>query len=119
MSALLVGASPAFGAVPLRADLSDFLVSDCYKFALGVNDGILVWNQRRQPDFAPGNAGWASAMAGATPADYVMKPDARRLESGTANHPGVYLLPEHLTYLTRFGIEALAATVPAWAGRVM
>src|SRR3546814_4898816 len=68
-TALLVDASHAFGAVPLRADLSDFLVSACYKFALGVHDGILVWNQRRQPDFAPGTAGWASEMAGETPAD--------------------------------------------------
>src|SRR3546814_13061515 len=87
------------------------LFRSCYKFALGVHDGILVWDQRRQPDFAPGTAGWASAMAGATPADYVMKPDARRFEYGNANHLGAYLLPESLTYLESFGIEAIAAHV--------
>ncbi|HEY9550529.1 MAG TPA: aminotransferase class V-fold PLP-dependent enzyme, partial [Kiloniellaceae bacterium] len=58
-TALLVDASHAFGVVPLRADLSDFTVSACYKFALGVHDGILVWNRRRQPGFAPDAAGWA------------------------------------------------------------
>ncbi|MPZ11555.1 MAG: aminotransferase class V-fold PLP-dependent enzyme [Kiloniellaceae bacterium] len=118
-AALLVDASHAFGAVPLRADLSDFLVSACYKFALGVHDGILVWNRRRQPDFAPAAAGWASAMAGATPADYVMKPDARRFEYGNAGHLGAYLLQESLVYLESFGIEAVAAHVRDLAERLI
>jgi cysteine desulfurase / selenocysteine lyase len=116
---LLVDASHAFGAVPLRADLCDFLVSACYKFALGVHDGILVWNRRRQPDFAPGAAGWASAGAGATPAEYVMKPDARRFEYGNAGHLGAYLLLESLAYLESFGIEAIAAHVRGLAERLI
>jgi selenocysteine lyase/cysteine desulfurase len=116
---LLVDASHAFGAVPLRADLADFLVSACYKFALGVHDGILVWNRRRQPDFAPGSAGWASATDGATPADYVMKPDARRFEYGNAGHLGAYLLLESLAYLESFGIEAIAAHLRALAERLI
>jgi len=107
--ALLVDASHAFGAVPLRGDLSDFLVTACYKFALGIHEGILGWNRRRQPDFAPGGAGWSSATAGPTAADYVMKPDARRFEYGNAGHLGAYLLRESLTYLESFGIEAIAA----------
>src|SRR3546814_352329 len=48
-TALLVDASHAFGAVPLRADLSDFTVSACSKFALGPHAGLLVWNRHRQP----------------------------------------------------------------------
>ena len=107
-AALLVDASHAFGAVPLRGDLSDFLVTACYKFALGVHDGILAWNRRRQPDFAPAGAGWASATAGASAGDYVMKPDARRFEYGNAGHLGAYLLRESLAYLESFGIDAIA-----------
>jgi selenocysteine lyase/cysteine desulfurase len=116
---LLVDASHAFGAVPLRADLADFTVSACYKFALGVHDGVLVWNRRRQPDFAPGGAGWASATAGATPADFVMKPDARRFEYGNAGHLGAYLLGESLAYIESFGIDAVAAHVRALAERLI
>lgn len=116
---LLVDASHAFGAVPLRADLADFTVSACYKFALGIHEGILVWNRRRQPDFAPGAAGWASATAGVTPADYVLKPDARRFEYGNAGHLGAYLLLESLAYLESFGIEAVAAHVRSLAERLI
>lgn len=116
---LLVDASHAFGAVPLRADLADFTVSACYKFALGVHDGILMWNRRRQPGFAPASAGWASAEPGATPADYVMKPDARRFEYGNAGHLGAYLLLESLAYLEGFGIDAIAAHVRALAERLI
>lgn len=112
---LLVDASHAFGAVPLRADLADFTVSACYKFALGVHDGVLLWNRRRQPDFAPGTAGWASATAGVTPADYVLKPDARRFEYGNAGHLGAYLLRESLAYLESFGIEAVAVHIRSLA----
>jgi selenocysteine lyase/cysteine desulfurase len=114
-SMLLVDASHAFGAVPLRADLADFTVSACYKFALGVHDGVLVWNRRRQPDFAPGGAGWASATAGATAADFVMKPDARRFEYGNAGHLGAYLLGDSFAYIESFGIDAVAARVRALA----
>jgi len=116
---LIVDASHAFGAVPLRGDLSDFLVSACYKFALGIHEGILCWNRRRQPDFAPGGAGWSSATAGATPADYVLRPDARRFEYGNAGHLGAYLLRESLAYLESFGIEAIAAHNRALAERLI
>lgn len=118
-AALLVDASHAFGAVPLRGDLSDFLVTACYKFALGIHEGILGWNRRRQPDFAPGGAGWSSATEGATPADYVMKPDARRFEYGNAGHLGAYLLRESLAYLESFGIDAIAAHNRALAERLI
>lgn len=118
-AALMVDASHAFGAVPLRGDLSDFLVTACYKFALGIHEGILGWNRRRQPDFAPPGAGWSSADPGATAADYVVKPDARRFEYGNAGHLGAYLLRESLTYLESFGIEAIAAHIRALAERLI
>jgi selenocysteine lyase/cysteine desulfurase len=116
---LLVDASHAFGSVPLRGDLSDFLVSACYKFALGIHEGILCWNRNRQPDFAPAGAGWASASAGPTAGDYVMKPDARRFEYGNAGHLGAYLLRESLDYLDSFGIAAIAAHNRTLAARLI
>ena len=106
---LMVDASHALGVVPVDARAADFTVSCCYKFLLGIHDGILVWNRRRQPGFVPLGVGWASADAGATPADYAMKPDARRVEYGNAGHLGVYLLRDSLAYLEAFGIEAIAA----------
>jgi selenocysteine lyase/cysteine desulfurase len=115
-AALVVDASHAFGAVPLRGDLCDFTVTACYKFALGIHEGILGWNRRRQPDFTPGGAGWASATGGATAADYVLRPDARRFEYGNAGHLGAYLLRESLAYLESFGIDAIAAHNRALAG---
>jgi len=108
-AALLIDASHAFGAVPLHGDLSDFLVTACYKFALGIHEGVLAWNRRRQPGFAPGGVGWASATGGVTAGDYLLKPDARRFEYGNAGHLGAYLLRESLAYLESFGIEAIAA----------
>jgi len=117
--ALMVDASHAFGSVPLRGDLSDFLVTACYKFALGIHEGILGWNRRWQPDFAPVGAGWSSATPGATAADYVMMPDARRFEYGNAGHLGAYLLRESLAYLESFGIEAIAVHDRALAERLI
>ena len=118
-AALMVDASHAFGAVPLRGDLCDFLVTACYKFALGIHEGILGWNRRRQPDFAPEGAGWSSATPGPSAADYVMKPDARRFEYGNAGHLGAYLLRESLAYLESFGIDRIAAHVRVLAERLI
>lgn len=108
---LLVDASHALGAVPVRGDLADFTVSSCYKFALGIHEGIFAWNRRRRPDFEPFGVGWSAATPGATAADFVLKPDARRAEFGNAGHLGAYLLHESLAYLDRFGIAAIEAHV--------
>ncbi|NIA68030.1 aminotransferase class V-fold PLP-dependent enzyme [Pelagibius litoralis] len=116
-AALMVDASHALGVVPVDARLCDFVVSCCYKFLLGIHDGVLVWNRRRRPDFIPSGAGWASATAGASPADYHLKPDARRVEFGNAGHLGAYLLRDSLAYLESFGIDAIAAHTRALAGR--
>ncbi len=118
-AALMVDASHALGVVPVDARASDFVVSCCYKFLLGIHDGILVWNRRRRPDFAPSGAGWASATAGDTPADYQLKPDARRVEFGNAGHLGAYLLRDSLAYLESFGIDAIAAHTRALSGRLI
>ena len=116
---LLVDASHALGVVPVDARASDFVVSCCYKFVLGIHDGILIWNRRRRPGFTPYGAGWASATPGETPADYRLKPDARRAEFGNAGHLGAYLLRDSLAYLESFGIDAIAAHARAQAARLV
>jgi selenocysteine lyase/cysteine desulfurase len=116
---LIVDASHAFGAVPLRGDLADFTVTACYKFALGIHEGILGWNRRRQPGFAPGGAGWASASGGATAAADVLRPDARRFEYGNAGHLGADLLRESVADMESVGIAALAGHNRALAERLI
>lgn len=118
-AALLVDASHAFGAVPVRGDHADFTVSCCYKFALGVHDGILAWNRRRWPEFVPSGVGWASATGGPVPDDFRRKEDARRAEYGNVGHLGAYLLRESLDYLESFGIDHIAAHLRGLSGRMV
>ena len=118
-TALLVDSSHALGAVPVPGDRADFVVSCTYKFALGVHEGVLGWNRRRQPDFAFAGAGWSSASQGESPGHYVPKPDARAAEYGNPGHLGAYILAESLAYLESYGIEAIAAHVRALSGRMI
>lgn len=108
---LLVDASHALGAVPVRADRCDFLVSACYKFVLGVQQGLLFWNRQRRPRFRPSGVGWWSADPGADPGQFRLKDDARRAEYGNVDHLAAYLLDASIDYLAGFGIEAIAAHV--------
>jgi len=118
-TALMVDASHALGAVPVRGDLADFVVSSTYKFALGIHEGILTWNRRRWPDFAPDGAGWFSADAGASPGEFRQKANASRAEYGNAGHLGAYLLRESLDYLDSYGIDAIAAHVRMLSGTLV
>jgi len=118
-TALMVDASHALGAVPVRGDLADFVVSCTYKFALGIHEGILAWNRRRWPDFAPLGAGWVSATAGADPGEFHLKEGARRAEYGNVGHLGAYLLRESLDYLDSYGIDAIAAHLRRLSGRLV
>ena len=107
-TALLLDASHALGVVPVRGDLADFTVSSCYKFALGIHEGVFAWNQHRHPDFIPFGVGWAAASAGARADEFRRKPGAQRVEFGNAGHLGAYLLRESLDYLAGFGMEAVS-----------
>lgn len=128
-TALLVDASHALGVVPVRADRCDFLVSACYKFALGVHEGILAWDDRRWPDLKPHGVGWWSAEPDAAageepdgmpdPGAFRLKADARRAEYGNVGHLGAYLLHESLDYLERYGIDAIAAYVRSLGDRLI
>ena len=115
----LVDASHAMGVVPVNGTLCDFLVSCCYKFLLGVHEGVLTWNRQRRPDFVPSGVGWWSADRGAHAGQFNLKPDAKRVEYGNVGHLGAYLLRESLAYLERFGIEAIAAHTRALSGRMV
>lgn len=105
---LLLDASHALGVVPVRGDLADFTVSSCYKFALGIHEGVFAWNQHRRPDFIPFGVGWAAASAGGRADEFHRKPGAQRAEFGNAGHLGAYLLRESLDYLAEFGMKAIA-----------
>ena len=96
---LLLDASHALGAVLVRADLADFTVSSCYKFALGIHEGVFAWNRARRPQFEPFGVGWAAASADGAPDRFRPKEGARRAEFGNAGHLGAYLLRESLDYL--------------------
>ena len=115
---LLLDASHALGVVPVRADLADFTVSSCYKFVLGIHEGVFAWNRARRPDFLPFGVGWAAASPGAHGDHYLLKPDARRVEFGNAGHLGAYLLCESLQYLESFGIEAIQSHAQTLARRL-
>ena len=108
-TALLVDASHALGVVPVPGDLCDFVVSSCYKFLLGVHDGVLGWNRARWPDFVPAGAGWHSATS--TAAGFSVKADAQRAEYGNVGHLGAYLLKHSIDYLNQFGVDAIASRV--------
>ena len=115
----VVDASHAMGVVPVDGTLCDFLVSCCYKFLLGVHEGVLTWNRPRRPDFRPAGVGWWSAEPGADAGAFHLKPDAKRAEYGNVGHLGAYLLRESLAYLERYGIEAIAAHTRALSGRMV
>ena len=106
---LLLDASHALGVVPVRGDLADFTVSSCYKFALGIHEGVFAWNKTRHPDFEPFGVGWAAANAGDSPDEFRPKDGARRVEFGNAGHLGAYLLRESLDYLGQCGLDAVTA----------
>lgn len=116
---LLVDASHALGAVPVRADLCDFMVSSTYKFLLGTHQGVLTWNRERMPDFRPASVGWWSASEGTRPDEFTLKQDAKRFEYGNVGHLGLYLLEDSLSFLEQFGIDAIADHVRAQSGRMI
>jgi selenocysteine lyase/cysteine desulfurase len=118
-TALMVDASHALGAVPVDGDHADFTVGCCYKFALGIHEGILAWNRRRRPDFVPAGAGWSSATSGANPGEFHRKDNASQAEYGNPGHLGAYMLRESLTYLDGYGIDAIAAHVRTLSGRMI
>ena len=105
---LILDASHALGIVPVQAALADFTVSSCYKFALGIHEGIFAWNSNRCPIFSPFGTGWAAATPGETPDSFILKPGARRAEFGNSGHLGAYLLRESLNYLNECGYTAVS-----------
>ena len=118
-TALMVDVSHALGAVPVDGDQADFTVGCCYKFTLGIHEGILAWNRRRWPDFVPAGAGWSSATAGANLGQFHRKDDASQAEYGNPGHLGAYMLRESLAYLDSYGIDNIAAHLRLLSGRMI
>ncbi len=115
-AALLLDATHALGVVPVPGDQADFVVSSGYKWLLATHMGILSWNRRRQPHFAPLGVGWRSGTADATPGSYVLHADAARAEAGNPNHLDVYILDSALAYLHGLGLDQVAAHALHWGG---
>jgi cysteine desulfurase/selenocysteine lyase len=118
-TALMVDVSHALGAVPVDGNQADFTVGCCYKFTLGIHEGILAWNRRRRPDFVPAGAGWSSATAGENPGEFHRKDGASQAEYGNPGHLGAYLLRDSLAYLDSYGIDAIAAHLRTLSGRMV
>lgn len=115
---VLVDATHSLGIVPVDADQIDFLVCSGYKWLLGTHLGILMWNRRLVPEFAP-PPGWRSALPGETPATYALHADAARAEVGNPNFLDVYLLVNALEYLSRFSAVALAEHALKYGGHII
>lgn len=118
-TALMVDTSHAIGVIPVDASGYDFIVSCCYKFLLGVHDGVLGWNRRRWPEFSPSGVGWHAATADRKAGGFILKPDAQRAEYGNVDHLGAYLLRASLDYLDGFGIDAIAAHARGHSARLV
>jgi cysteine desulfurase/selenocysteine lyase len=118
----VVDASHALGAVPVEAELADFLFSCCYKWQLGCT-GIAVgfWNRRRQPDWRPRSAGWYSAepSSGAQRrSDLKLRDDAQRMTLGNPSFPGAYVVENGFGYLLEVGVERIEPHVLDLGGRL-
>ena len=116
---LLLDASHALGVAPVQASLANFTVSACYKFVLGIHEGIFAWNQRLQPDFEPMGVGWSAAIPGEKPEQFSYKAGAQRAEYGNAGHLGAYLLYESLAYLEQFNRQEIYNHVRAGTERLI
>lgn len=102
---LLNDASHALGVTPVDGHLADFTVCAGYKWLLGTQTGIFVWNRKRWPIFEPRGIGWRSA---ATPeGEFVPWKDANRAQVGNSNHLDVYLLRESLQYIQEIGVDKI------------
>ena len=116
---LLLDASHALGVAPVQASLANFTVSACYKFVLGIHEGIFAWNQRLQTDFKPMGVGWSAAIPGEKPEQFSYKAGAQRAEYGNAGHLGAYLLYESLAYLEQFNRQEIYNHVRAGTERLI
>lgn len=114
---LVVDFTQAAGYLPIPAPIADFAFSASYKWLLGITGvAAAYWNRARQPDWAPGTAGWHSLATDARP-DYrsglVLRNDALRFTRGNPSHASVYVLAEALGYLSAFGMDAVQRHVQA------
>ena len=113
----IVDASHSLGAVPVDAQVADFLFSCCYKWQLGTT-GIAVgyWNRQRQPDWAPKVAGWFSAKPAGGEGElhrheYAPRDDAMRMTLGNPSLSGAYVVDNGFAYIQEVGIEKIEAHV--------
>ena len=104
---ILNDVSHALGVTPVDGRQADFIVCCGYKWLLGTQTGIFVWNRRRWPTFEPRGIGWRSASSHELKGEFTPREDANRAQVGNSNHLDVYLLRESLKYLQEIGVDRI------------
>ena len=114
---LVVDFTQGAGWMPIEAGIADFGFAATYKWVLGTTGtAIGFWNRARQPDWAPGTAGWHSIASMGRP-DWsrppALLPDAARFTRGNPAHLALYVLDGALDYLEQFGAPRIERHVQA------
>ena len=102
---LLNDVSHALGVTPVDGRQADFMVCCGYKWILGTQTGIFVWNRRRWATFEPRGIGWRSASSDEYTEEFIPRTDANRVQVGNSNHLDVYLLRESIQYILAVGVD--------------
>src|SRR5499426_1305366 len=93
---LAVDATHALGVAPVPGELSDFVVSSCYKWLLATHGvGIFAYDAARVGPLDPATVGWHSVAqrGGSTdPLAMPLRADAARLEAGNPALLPVFVL---------------------------
>lgn len=120
---LLLDATQSLGAVPVRANEADFIVSSSYKWLMaGHGAGILAINPERTEHLSPSPNGWRSVedMFSDTRFErYRLFADARRFESGYPSYPTLYALKHATDLLLSIGIERIERHILALGGELI
>lgn len=102
-AAFVLDATQSLGVLPVRADEADAIVSSTYKWLLSPHGMGVVHLTRPEAFDGPVSAvGWRSVNNVFAPdrlERYHLRSDARQLELGFPNFPGVYLMNESLRLL--------------------
>ena len=92
-------------------------MASTYKWLLGIHGaGVLYWNRKRLPDFAPGAVGWFSVSDFLSDDRFERidwKPTAERFELGMPSYAAIYALENGVRYLQQFGADRIGAHVEA------
>ena len=108
---LCVDATQALGRVPVSVDGVDFLVASGYKWLLGIHGlGVVYFAPDLRERLRPPTVGWWSVQDLFSPdrfERFSQADDARSLQPGMPNFPGIYALKTGIDYLQRIGVDRI------------